>query len=66
MQPSAPLRADAGQFFTPPPVVRLMASFFETLPADIHLLDAGAGVGVLTAAFVNGTQIHADDADKML
>lgn len=50
---SAAARADAGQFFTPPPVARLMASFFETLPADIHLLDAGAGVGVLTAAFVD-------------
>ncbi len=50
---TADARAAAGQFFTPPPVARLMASFFETLPADIHLLDAGAGVGILTAAFVD-------------
>ena len=37
---------------TPPPTARLMASMFDDLSGDIHLLDAGAGVGSLTAAFV--------------
>lgn len=46
-------RSEHGQFFTPPPVARLMAAMFETLPPEINLLDAGAGVGVLTAAFVD-------------
>jgi adenine-specific DNA-methyltransferase len=45
-------RADMGQFMTPAPVARLMASMFENLTGELHLLDAGAGVGSLTAAFV--------------
>ncbi len=45
-------RGQLGQFMTPPPVARLMASMFDDLNGDIHLLDAGAGVGSLTAALV--------------
>jgi len=45
-------RARMGQFMTPAPVARLMASMFEDLTGNLHLLDAGAGVGSLTAAFV--------------
>jgi adenine-specific DNA-methyltransferase len=46
-------RSEMGQFFTPPSVARFMASLFGDLPQEIHLLDAGAGVGTLTAAFVD-------------
>ncbi len=46
-------RSELGQFMTPQPTARLMASMFETKAEDIVLLDAGAGVGSLTAAFVN-------------
>jgi adenine-specific DNA-methyltransferase len=45
-------RSQLGQFFTPAPVAALMARMFETLPDTVHLLDAGAGCGSLTAAFV--------------
>ncbi len=45
-------RSDLGQFMTPTPIARFMASLFEDVSADIHLLDPGAGVGSLTAAFV--------------
>ncbi len=45
-------RSEMGQFFTAPPVARFMASLFGDLPPEIRLLDAGAGVGTLTAAFV--------------
>ncbi len=41
-----------GQFFTPPSVARFMASLFGEPGGEIRLLDAGAGVGSLTAAFV--------------
>jgi adenine-specific DNA-methyltransferase len=44
-------RSQMGQFFTPPPVARFMASLFGDAE-EISLLDAGAGVGSLTAAFV--------------
>lgn len=46
-------RAELGQFMTPPATARLMASMFEPSTDDVTLLDAGAGVGSLTAAFVN-------------
>ena len=46
-------RAENGQFFTPPAIAHMMAALFETLPSEIRLLDAGAGVGTLTAAFVD-------------
>ncbi len=45
-------RAKLGQFFTPPPVARLMASMFQTRASSLRLLDAGAGVGTLSAAWV--------------
>lgn len=45
-------RSDLGQFMTPPPTARLMASLFQAEIENIRLLDAGAGVGSLTAAFV--------------
>ncbi len=37
---------------TPAPIAMFMAGLFDRLPEDIRLLDAGAGVGSLTAAFV--------------
>ncbi|MCH7977815.1 MAG: Eco57I restriction-modification methylase domain-containing protein [Acidobacteria bacterium] len=46
-------RSELGQFMTPPATARLMASMFEAKGDELTLLDAGAGVGSLTAAFVN-------------
>jgi adenine-specific DNA-methyltransferase len=45
-------RSKLGQFMTPAPVAIFMTSMFDQLPNDIRLLDAGAGVGSLTAAFM--------------
>lgn len=45
-------RSKLGQFMTPAPVATFMARMFDQLPRDVRLLDAGAGVGSLTAAFV--------------
>lgn len=43
-----------GQFLTPPGVAELVASLFQPLPlaARVRLLDPGAGIGSLTAAFL--------------
>jgi len=41
-----------GQFLTPPHVADRMASMFQCHASRIRLLDAGAGMGMLTAAFV--------------
>lgn len=45
-------RSDLGQYMTPAPIARFMASLFEDISGHIRLLDPGAGVGSLTAAFV--------------
>lgn len=45
-------RTQFGQFLTPAPVARLMASMFGQTGDKVHLLDAGAGTGSLTAAAV--------------
>ena len=41
-----------GQFLTPSPVGDFMALLLGPLPPSVRLLDAGAGAGALTAAFV--------------
>ena len=46
-------QGELGQFLTPGPVADFMASLFGPLPKVIRLLDAGAGAGALTAAFVS-------------
>lgn len=43
---------ELGQFLTATPVADFMASMFGPLPETVRLLDAGAGAGSLTAAFV--------------
>ena len=46
------VRGKLGQFMSTSAVSELLAGMFETSSGDISLLDAGAGVGSLTAAFV--------------
>jgi len=43
---------ELGQFLTAAPVAGFMASMFGPLPGVVRLLDAGAGAGALTSAFV--------------
>jgi adenine-specific DNA-methyltransferase len=45
-------RAEMGQFFTPPPVARLMASMFTKGTKKLTIIDPGAGVGSLSAALI--------------
>ncbi|MEK7727740.1 MAG: N-6 DNA methylase, partial [candidate division KSB1 bacterium] len=54
-------RFELGQFMTPAPVASFMASLFRAPSTKtIKLLDPGAGVGSLTAAFVEKfSQCHA-------
>ncbi|MCA9916299.1 MAG: Eco57I restriction-modification methylase domain-containing protein [Anaerolineales bacterium] len=58
-------RAENGQFFTPPGIAHMMAALFETLPSEIRLLDAGAGVGTLTAAFVDALVMRQELPEKI-
>ncbi len=44
-------RQERGQVFTPPEIARFMASLFGAIPSEYVLLDPGAGIGTLTAAF---------------
>jgi adenine-specific DNA-methyltransferase len=45
-------RGKMGQFMTPAPVARFMASLFRSRRLSLRVLDAGAGVGSLSAAIV--------------
>lgn len=46
-------RSDLGQYMTPVSIASFMASLFKKVSSKpIHLLDAGAGVGSLSAAFL--------------
>lgn len=45
-------RGELGQYMTPAPMARLMAGMFDSWPSSVRLLDPGAGVGSLSAAFV--------------
>jgi adenine-specific DNA-methyltransferase len=46
-------RAELGQFMTPAPIARLMASMLVCDSPEVSLLDAGAGVGSLLSAAVD-------------
>src|SRR5205085_7339467 len=46
------LRSDRGQFFTPWPTASLMASMSTVEKSEVRLLDAGAGTGSLTVAWL--------------
>jgi len=48
----AKYRSGMGQFLTPPNVASLLAGMFQSAEGEVRLLDPGAGVGTLTAAFV--------------
>src|SRR5882672_1709299 len=45
-------RSAMGQFLTPAPIATFMASLFDNRTATIRMLDPGAGIGSLSAAFV--------------
>lgn len=45
-------KAAMGQYMTPSAVSGFMASLFKDISGNIDLLDAGAGAGALTAAFI--------------
>ncbi len=51
-------RLKAGQFMTPAPIARFMASLFNHFEEELFLLDPGAGVGSLTAAFLDSLLKH--------
>jgi N-6 DNA Methylase len=48
-------RQNAGQFFTPPAIAHYMASIAGELRNEMHILDPGAGVGMLTSAICEET-----------
>ena len=45
-------RAEKGQFFTPQKIAQFMARMFAERPSTLNILDAGAGIGSLSAALI--------------
>ncbi|MCS1410744.1 MAG: Type-2 restriction enzyme AplI [Verrucomicrobia subdivision 3 bacterium] len=59
-------RSILGQFMTPAPIARFMASLFSnTCLREIRILDCGAGVGSLTSAFVDEFSSRAIKAGRI-
>lgn len=58
-------RSQHGQYFTPPPIAQMMATMFDKYPTEIRLLDAGAGIGTLTAAFVENVLFQPNLPEKI-
>jgi adenine-specific DNA-methyltransferase len=52
-------QAEMGQFLTRPSIAKMMAGMFTHFPEKINLVDPGAGVGSLSAAFISSA-IQAD------
>lgn len=64
-------KAELGQFMTPMSVARFMASLFSPRDGRVRLLDAGAGIGSLSVAFIeqwgrNNTSVNAFEVDNLL
>jgi adenine-specific DNA-methyltransferase len=60
-------KSSMGQFMTPAPIANFMASLFNVKKGDnIRLLDPGAGVGSLTAAFVEEFSKRPSKANKIV
>lgn len=58
-------RSELGQFMTPSVIASFMASLFTSFKGPVRLLDAGAGIGSLTSAFLdralqNGIAVEAE------
>ena len=51
-------RGELGQFLTPSKLASFMASLFLPNHGEVHLLEAGAGVGSLIAAFLDKAEIQ--------
>ncbi|HDY7454423.1 TPA: Eco57I restriction-modification methylase domain-containing protein [Vibrio vulnificus] len=58
------LRGKLGQFMSSSAVSMLLADMFENVEGEHRLLDAGAGVGSLTAAFVERVKSSATSIDS--
>lgn len=50
--PNANQKSQLGQFFTPPKIAAFMAGLFPDATGNCRLLDAGAGMGSLSLAFL--------------
>ena len=70
--PSCSRRAALGQFFTPAAIAGFMAGLLSPPRSPVRLLDAGAGEGALTAAFVErwrgvtAIQVDAYEVDERI
>lgn len=64
-------KIELGQFMTPTSIARFMASLFSERNGSVRLLDAGAGVGSLTDAFIDhwgkaGVSVSAYEIDPTM
>jgi adenine-specific DNA-methyltransferase len=58
-------QSEMGQFLTPPTVANMMAGMFTHFRPSINLLDPGAGVGSLSAAFIATAVVASQRPDNI-
>ncbi|TVR16603.1 MAG: methyltransferase [Balneolaceae bacterium] len=58
-------KSEFSQYFTPSEIARFMASLFQHYYKEISLLDPGAGIGSLSAAFVERIINEVDDFNSL-
>lgn len=51
-------KSELGQFMTPAPIARFMASLFQEINTEMRLLEPGAGIGSLISAFAERALIE--------
>lgn len=58
------LKAELGQFMTPPQIAHFMAGLLLFIPSSsVHILDAGAGMGALTCAALDRATLTANSIE---
>jgi adenine-specific DNA-methyltransferase len=58
-------KKDKGQFFTPTPIARLLASFCELEKSRIKILDPGCGTAILSCALIEKIIGNSNDIDSI-
>jgi len=59
-------QSEMGQFFTPPSIAKMMAGMFTHYPSSINVVDPGAGVGTLSASFIERAVLASPRPKKII
>nr|MBK9652307.1 Eco57I restriction-modification methylase domain-containing protein [Bacteroidota bacterium] len=64
-QVTAKHKKENGQFFTPTPIARLLASYCDLSKASIKILDPGCGTAILSCALIEQITYNSNDIERI-